>query len=530
MSLRRMANLNSSDINYTDDYIAPTWSNNSFNFDATNNIFTGNSTTSTTINNAIVGSNKQWTIAIWARRSTGAQILFCRDKSSATSARQFNVFFNASNKLLISLYTNSSNFITFTSTASFADSRAWNQYVFVYDGTQSATNRLTVYVNGQVAAGSTTQTGTFTTINNITTPNVNIGGRADAASFSSTKINQVALFNTNLSAVNVSLLYNIRVPFDIRTNATLNANLVMFLSADTSSVFSTNWAWTDLVGGGVFTSSGMVVGDLIADAPALKQIKVIAICGQSNAGGRVPMAQLDSKYVGGLTWCKAWNGTTELFENINSTTNNNQWYDPTNEYGVEYYLANKINKYNKKTTYIFKVAVGGTYLSPLYSPSWCIPTPGVQPSGGTIWQHIYNTDLVELQDWELFNGYTITDIRFVWIQGEGDSLNLDSSTTYETNWINYLASVVNGRINSFFYITPKVYDCLLSANQDIGILPYKANVNTAKINAAATNPTNYKTVNTDTCETNSSIDVHYSKNGNITLANLIADLIITDGI
>jgi len=65
-----------------------------------------------------------------------------------------------------------------------------------------------------VLAGATTQTGTFTTINNITTPNVQIGGCSDAANYSSCKINEISLFNTNLSAANVKVLYNNRVPFD----------------------------------------------------------------------------------------------------------------------------------------------------------------------------------------------------------------------------------------------------------------------------------------------------------------------------
>jgi hypothetical protein len=531
MSLRRMANLSSNDINYTDDYTAPTWSSNSFSFDGTNNIFSGNSTISTTLNNAIVGSNKQFTLQLCVKRvTTGTtQVIFCRDKSSATSARQVLIFFS-SNKLVVSLYTNSSNFIQYTSTASFLETRQWLHFTIVYDGTQSATSRLTVYTNGIAEAGSTTQTGTFTTINNITSPNVNIGGRSDAANFSTTKINHVALFNTNLSAINVALLYNNRVPFDIRTNATLNANLVMYLSADQSSVFSTNWAWTDLVGGGVFTSANMVVGDLVADAPALKQISVITIFGQSNAVGRVAMAELDSKYIGALTWLKVWDNVSNSFVNINSTTNNNQLNDFQNQYGIEYYLGNKLNKHSRKTQYILKYAVGGTALTPLETPSWCVPTPGVQPSGGTMWQAVYNTEIPDLLEWELANGFTITKLRSIWIQGEKDSQVLGESTTYETNWLNFIASVINGRLKSYFYVTPKIYDCLLSVNQTNVLYLYKSNINTAKNNVQSTDTTNYRTINTDGCDV-STVDLsHYTKNGNITLANLIGDLIITDGI
>lgn len=520
------------DINYTNDYTAPTWSNNSFDFDGTNNIFTGDSTMSTTLNNAIVGSNS-WTLSLWARRKTPlatTQVLFGRDKSSATSARQILVFFNSANKLVITLFTDSSNYIQYISTDSFGDARIWNNLVFVYDHTQATvTNRIGVFLNGFALAGTTTQTGTFTSINNITSPNVQIGGRSDAANFSSTKINQVALFNTNLSAANVKLLYNTRVPFDIRTNSTLNDNLVMFLSADTSSVFTTNWAWTDLVGGGVFTSAGMVVDDLVADAPALKQISVVVLFGQSNAVGRVPMAQLESKYVGALTWLKIWDNVTNSFVNINSTTNNNQLNNPSNQFGIEFYLGNKLNQYSRNTQYIFKYAVGGTALTPLETPSWCVPTPGVQPSGGTMWQAVYNTEIPDLQDWELNNGFTITKLRFVWIQGEADSQVLLEATTYETNWTNFLASVNSGRFKSLFYITPQVYDCLLSVNQTAAAYVYKTEVNTGKTNVQSTDTAVYRTFNTDSCTVQ--VDgAHYDKSGISTIALAIGDLIITDGI
>lgn len=518
--------------NFTQDYTAPTWSNNSFNFDGTNNIFSGDATISTTLNNAIVGSNKQFTLAIRYRKmANGAtQIIFGRDKSSATSARQIVVFFNSTNKLVVTLYTNSSNSISFTSTASFADTRGWHELTIVYDGTVgTVTNRLTVYSNAIVEAGTTTQTGTFTTINSITSPSVNIGGRTDAANFSTTKINTVALFNTNLSAANVSLLYNKRVPFDIRTNSTLNANLVMFLNADYSASFSSNWTWTDLISGGVFTSTNMVVGDLVADAPALKQIPVIVLWGQSNAVGRVALSELNYRYIYSLNWCKIWDNSTNSMVNINAAINNNQLNDPSNQYGIEFELASKLNQYYKKTQYIFKYAVGGTALTPLETPSWCVPTPGVQPSGGTLWQAIYNTEMPDLQDWELNNGFTITSVKVVWVQGERDSQVLGESTTYETNWTNFIASTINGRLKSYFYVTPYIYDCLLSNNQTATAYLYKNNINTAKNNVQATTPLYYRTINTNSCTVNQTDSAHYDKIGIKTLSDSIGNRMILDG-
>lgn len=520
--------------NISDEYTPNAWTQNAFDFDNTNNIFTGDATISTTLNNAIVGSNKQFTLSMWVRRKTPlatTQILFGRDKSSATSARQIVMFLNSSNQLIITLYTNSSNSIQYISTGSFTDSRIWNNIVLVYDGTASpVTTRITVYVNGIAFAGTTTQTGTFTTINNISSPNVNIGGRSDATNYSSSKINQISLYNTNLSASNVAAIYNKRVVFDERTNSTLNANLVMLLNADYSTSFSTNWTWTDLVGGGVFTSSGMVSGDLVADAPALKQIPLIVLWGQSNAVGRVDLINLEYQYIGSLNWCKIWDNATNSMVNINSTTNNNQLNDPSNQYGIEYYLTSKLNKYYKKTYYVFKYAVGGTALTPLETPSWCVPTPGVQPSGGTMWQAVYNTEMPDLLDWELNNGYTITSVKVIWLQGERDSQVLGESITYETNWTNFLASAINGLLKSYFYVTPYVYDCLLSNNQIASAYLYKSNINTAKTNVQATNPTYYRTINTNSATVNQVDSAHYDKAGIKTISDSLFNKMKLDGL
>lgn len=519
------------DINYVDDYTSQTWSPNSFNFDGVNNIFTGDSTISTTLNNAIVGSNKLWTLSFRFKKMANGttQILFCRDKSSATSARQINVFFNSSNKLVISLYTNSSNNITFTSTDSFADSRSWDEICIVYTGTEATvTNRIAAYKNGFVLAGATVQTGTFTTINNITTPNVNIGGRTDAANYSTVKINNLALFNTNLSATNVRLLHNNRVPFDIRTNTTLNANLVMFLSASSSSVFTTNWAWTDLVGGGVFTSSGMVVGDLVADAPALKQIRVEYDDGQSNMVGQVAMALLEAKYSGALAWLQVWDASVNGYVDVDSTINNNQYDDPGNAFGMMFYLGDKENKRTRKTKYVLQYAVGGSAMTPLTTPSWCVPTPGVQPSGGTCWQRIYNTELPDLQDWELNNGYTIVAIDWNRLQGEKDSGDPTFASTFQTNQLNYYLSI-KGRMESLFYVTPHMYDGLLSANQTHPDYIYKSTINTAKANIQAMYPNDITLINTDTCSVGADL-AHYNKEGLITLANLFYNAKLANGL
>lgn len=490
--------------NYVNDYTSPTWSFKSFNFDATNNLFTGDATISTTLNNTIAGSNKSFSLNMWAKKlaNSTTQMLFCRDKSTATSSRQILVFFS-SDKIVVTLYTNSTNYIQYTSTNTFKDTRLWMNIVVTYDHTQSATSRIKVYVNGIQKAGTTTQTGNFTTVSSVTTPSVNIGGRTTAANYSKTKINQVALFDTCWQSNDITTLYNNRVPFDLRN--TMSSNLTMFLSADLSSTFVTNWTWTDLVSGGVFTSSGMTLTDLVSDAPALKQIQLCAMDGQSNIDGRVDWLELETKYKDTLNWLQFFNGTG--FEKANFTANNNQYGDKSNQFGVEFYLADSLNVATQKTIYMFKYSLGGTACTPLQTPSWCVPTPSYQPSGGSMYQQLMNNDLPDLLDWELNNGFTITDINLVWGQGEKDCQVLQESLDYGTNESN-LFTAITSRLNDYFYITPTYYDWLLSVNQNSYRYIYKDNVNSGKItNSSAT----HKVINTDSCYTNNVDSAHYNK-------------------
>lgn len=520
------------DINYTNDYTTPEWSLNSFNFDATNNIFTGDSNLSTIVNNAIVGLNKQFTINLWVKRlaSGATQVLFCRDNST-TLIRQFSCFFSSLNKFIVNFYTTSVNLITYTSTASFTELREWNMFTIVYDGTQgTVTNRVSVYRNGQVEPGTNTQTGVFVSINNTVVNNIELGARSTAANYSNSNISSLSLFNTNLSAANISTLFNNRVPFDIRTNGTLDASLVSYFVATYNSSFSTNWTWTDLKGNGSFVSSGMVVGDLVLDAPALKQVSVAMNEGQSNATGRVTLpGALPAKYFQTLTWCKVWNGTT--MTGISATLNNNQYIETgVNQYGVEFYLSNKLNKYFKKTIYYFKVSKGGTSLA--YQGdvnNWRYPD-GDQGSGGLMYQQLHNTDLPALKEWELANGFTIVKMIDIRSQGEADSGVLADANNYAVNLENFFTRTTTGmhvKILELLYIKPYTYHWKLSANQTHAAMVYKATINTAIDTVVATDSSFRRTIDTDTATVMGDL-VHYDDNGYRVLSELTGDLIIAD--
>jgi hypothetical protein len=517
--------------NFTNDYTAATWNLSSFSFDGTNNIFTGNSTASTILNNAIVGSNKQFTLSLYVKKGINAVTnqLFCRDNST-TAVRQIIVFYDGSNKMRFQVYTNSTNHIVWVSTNTFSELREWNEWTFVYNGTLSATSRITAYRNGIAEAGAITQTGTFTTINSTTVNPVEIGSRSNAASYSTCKISQVALFNTNLSAANIAILHNNRVPFDITTNSTLNANLVMYLVADKSATFSANWTWNDTKGSSVFTSTNMVSGDQVADAPALKQISICMIEGQSNACGRVTIpGALPTKFSPQVEWNKVWTGSTWAGQGY--TANNNQYIETAGQYGIEFYLGDKLNRYFKKTIYTFKVAKGSSYLAYAGDPNnWRYPD-AFQGLGGSNYQRLHNTELPALKEWCLANGYTITKFIDIRLQGEADAQVLAYANAYSTNLEDYFTRASTGMhtyITANFYIQPYTYHCLLSSQQTAASQVYKSTVNTAITTVVGNLSTYRRTVNTDAATVSQTDSIHYDDFGVRTIADSLYKKIITD--
>lgn len=534
---------NTLNLPYVQDFEYATWSRHAFNFDGADNIFTGDSTISTAINNAIVGATAKFTIWFWVKRNntTPTQIIWCRDNSS-TSVRQFSSFFNSANKMQIQFWdTNSANNIVWTSTNTYTEIREWDLWVAVLNMEQTGAAKFEgVYrnpVTGQVAtaeAGSAAMNGTFNSVNNTSANNVTIGGRASASNFANIRVNQLGIINTNLTASQVGIIHNNRVPLDVRTNTTIGANVVLFLSADNNSSFSSSWTWPDLVSGGSFTSAGMGADDLLFDAPALKQVSVFGMYGQSNLVSRVSMQQLLAKFVGILNWNKVWNSTT--FVNINSITNNNQYIETNQkQFGAEYYLGDYLNQKLRKTILIHKVALGGTSLAYQGNgANWRYPDAD-QGLGGQMYQQLHNTDIPNLKEWELANGMTITKYAFIWFQGEADAQVQADADNYDVNTTALLTHASYGMFilwKQKFYFQPYFYDCLLSPYETIATLTYRDTVNQKKRDHQATNTSFYRIVDTYNAGTfggTVGVYVHINNEGQYNWAQTAGALIVQDG-
>ena len=88
----------------------------------------------------------------------------------------------------------------------------WSHVICTYDGSGNK-NNVNIYLNGVLDNGSTTSSGTYTAMSNTLQP-FEIG-RYNGGSYADGSIDEVSVFNTELSQSEVTSIYNSGVPNDI---------------------------------------------------------------------------------------------------------------------------------------------------------------------------------------------------------------------------------------------------------------------------------------------------------------------------
>ena len=88
----------------------------------------------------------------------------------------------------------------------------WNHVLITYDGSSSA-NGINLYLNGNNDNFNNITSGTYTAMSNTTEPF--LIGRYEGGSSSLGKIDEVAIFNAELSASDVSIIYGTGTPTDL---------------------------------------------------------------------------------------------------------------------------------------------------------------------------------------------------------------------------------------------------------------------------------------------------------------------------
>jgi len=89
---------------------------------------------------------------------------------------------------------------------------SWSHVVMTYNGSGAAT-RINVYFNGSLDNSTTIVSGSYTAMSNTSEP-LEIG-RFTSGSYADGHIDEVAIFNTELSASDITTIYNSGVPNDL---------------------------------------------------------------------------------------------------------------------------------------------------------------------------------------------------------------------------------------------------------------------------------------------------------------------------
>ena len=103
------------------------------------------------------GNRRTWTLSVWAKKTntTGGQDIFGTGPTPGTNLFT-DLYFGSDDKLSSYHYTGSTIWSIFTE-AVFRDPAAWYHIVFAVDTTQATdTNRLKLYVNGELQAVTAT--------------------------------------------------------------------------------------------------------------------------------------------------------------------------------------------------------------------------------------------------------------------------------------------------------------------------------------------------------------------------------------
>ncbi len=171
--------------------------------------------------------------------------------------------------------------------------------------------------------------------------------------------------------------------------------------------------------------------------------------GQSNAGdgGSMTMSSLQSEYTSGHSKEFVWNGTQ--FEEIDSTTNNNQFPNQSNGFTSEFAFLRSRSALTGRNIYLVNYHVGGTGLEAgISTPDWS-PTGTLRGLFLTEWNNAIN--------WLNSNTVSFFKMGGFWIQGERDASDATAAGNYATNiatlytWLlnnTGVKQIINPRISS----------------------------------------------------------------------------------
>lgn len=153
-----------------------------------------------------IGSDLPFSVSAWVKLDniTAKRVV---SKDTSTSAREYLLGTSGNGKFNMLLGTGSVNINCQNNTA--LNTTDWYHVVSTYDGSKTAAG-IKVYVNGDASSLSTSTAGSYTGMPQ-TNGNLEIGRFANLHSFFDGFIDEVSIFDYELSQIQVSAIYNNKV-------------------------------------------------------------------------------------------------------------------------------------------------------------------------------------------------------------------------------------------------------------------------------------------------------------------------------
>ena len=248
--VNRGIGLNASDPNPTTD--VPLFDNKSFVYDGVSD--------SIAIGTTSLGITNQISVSAWFKTTTtGSQdVIVCQD-TTGTGNRNWLLIHNQSNLISFAIWNTNGSVTGVPSTSSYNDGQ-WHHAMGTYDGTAN-TNGMKLYIDGVLnAQGTTSSTGILSTLSVEPT----IGSATNGLTWHfNGSINDVSVFNTELSQSDVTTIFNGGIANDISS-----LNPLSYWRSEFATWDGSNWTMIDQgSGANNGTSVSMPLTSRTSDVP-----------------------------------------------------------------------------------------------------------------------------------------------------------------------------------------------------------------------------------------------------------------------
>ena len=155
-------------------------------------------------------SDSPFSISAWIKPDVTSRFRLIFKYGS--SLKEYFMQIAGGGKLQVTLYDNNNSASIGRNGNTSIPTASWSHVVMTYNGSGAAT-RINVYFNGSLDNSTTTGSGSYTAMSNTSEP-LEIG-RFTSGSYADGHIDEVAIFNTELSATDIENIYNSGAPTDL---------------------------------------------------------------------------------------------------------------------------------------------------------------------------------------------------------------------------------------------------------------------------------------------------------------------------